>query len=365
MVYAVCQDNHHIIQRRVFLRRLPLAAASALLLAGVPPGWAQRLLSPDQPETPRRSRVVIVRDPRAVEFYTAQTNRVARMVDRGIVALTQAADVTAAWREFAKPNDVVGIKINSQPGPAMGTRREVVCAVVEGLRRAGVPARNIIIWDRSDEDLVAAGWELRDGGDGPLCIATLPNVGWDSRVFYQVPHVGSIIWGDLEFREREMGERSYYSRIVTERVTKLINIPVLIDNRHVGLSGCLYNIAMGSVDNNRRFQTESLHYDAGIAEICARPPISRKLVLNILDALLAQYAGGPAFQPQASWAPGEIYLSRDPVALDALGLAAIEKRRKDAGMPNLRDRARHVHFAAETGIGVDERSKMDIIELNP
>ena len=349
------------------MRGRAVAAAGALLLAAATPGWAQQPLpsAPREPEPPRRSRVVIVRDPKAVDFYVAQTNRVARMVDRGIVALTQAADVAAAWRQFARPNDVVGIKINSLPGPAMGTRREVVSAVVEGLRRAGVPAKNIIIWDRSEDNLVAAGWDLRDSGDGPLCMATLPNVGWDSHVYYQVPHVGSIIWGDQEFRERDIGERSYYSRIVTERVTKLINIPVLMDNRHVGLSGCLYNIAMGSVDNNRRFQTESLHYDAGIAEICARPPISEKLVLNILDGLVAQYAGGPMFQPQASWTPGEIYLSRDPVALDALALAAIEKRRKDAGMPSLRDRARHIHFAVEMGVGVDDRSRMDIIELNP
>lgn len=349
------------------MRRLGAAAPVALWLAAAAPGGAQRLSPPGQPEAeaPRRSRVVIVRDLRAVAFYSPQTNRVARMIERGIVALTQAADATAAWREFAKPEDVVGVKINSLPGPAMGTRHEIVDAVVNGLRRAGVPAKHIIIWDRADENLVAAGWELHESGEGPLCMGTLPNVGWDSRTYYQVPHVGSVIWGDLEFGEREIGARSYYSRIVTERVTKLINIPVLMDNKHVGLSGCLYNIAMGSVDNNRRFQTESLHYDAGIAEICARPPVSAKLVLNILDSLVAQYAGGPAFQPQATWTPGEIWLSRDPVALDALALAAIEKRRKAAHMPSLRDRGRHVHFAAEMGAGVDERSKMDIVELGP
>ena len=117
--------------------------------------------------------------------------------------------------------------------------------------------------------------------------------------------------------------------------------------------------------DNRRFQTESLHYDAGIAELCARPPISEKLVLNILDSLVAQYAGGPSFQPQATWTPGEIWLSRDPVALDALALEAVEKRRKAANMPKLDERGRHVRFAAEMGVGVDQRSKMDIVELNP
>ncbi|MBI5687792.1 MAG: DUF362 domain-containing protein [Verrucomicrobia bacterium] len=354
------------MQRRAFLRQLGAVAAGALLFAAAAPGRAQRPSLSDSPaEVARRSRVVIVRDARSVEFYSPQIERVTRMIERGLVALTQAADATAAWREFAKPEDVVGIKINSLPGPAMGTRHEIVNAVVNGLRRAGVPARNIIIWDRSDENLVAAGWELRDSGEGPLCFGTMPNVGWDSRVYYRVPHVGTVIWGDLEFGERELSERSYYSRIVSERVTKLINIPVLMDNKHVGITGCLYNIAMGSVDNNRRFQTESMHYDAGIAELCVRPPISEKLVLNILDSLVAQYAGGPRFEPQATWTPGEIWLSRDPVALDALALEAVEKRRKAANMPSLRDRGRHVRFATEMGAGVDNRSKMDIVELNP
>ncbi len=343
------------------MRRLIAAAAGLLLLADAATTRAQQ----SSTESTRRSRVVIARDPRSVDFYEAQTNRVTRMVERGILALTQAPDATTAWREFVQPNDVVGIKINSLPGPSMGTRREVVIAVVEGLKRAGVPARNIIIWDRSEDSLVAAGWDLHDGGEGPMCIATLPNIGWDSHTYYQVPHVGTVIWGDLEFRERDISERSYYSRIVTERISKLINIPVLMDNRHVGVTGCLYNVAMGSVDNNRRFQTESLHYDAGIAEICGRPPINRKLVLNILDGLVAQYAGGPVFQPQACWTPGEIYLSRDPVALDALALAAIEKRRKEAGIPSLRERAHHIHYAAEMGVGVDDPARMDIIELNP
>ncbi len=349
------------------MRRLGAAATVGLWLSVVTPNGAQRPFLPEPPaaKETRPSRVVIVRDPRAVEFYTPQTERVTRMMDRAMVALTGAADAVAAWREFVKPGDVVGIKINSLPGPAMGTRHEIVNAVVDSLQRAGVAARNIIIWDRSDENLAAAGWELRESGKGPLCMGTLPNVGWDSRAFYRVPQVGKIIWGDLEFGEREVSERSYYSRLVTERVTKLINIPVLMDNKYVGLSGCLHNIAMGSVDNNRRFQTENLHYDAGIAELCARPPLSEKLVLNIFDALVGQYAGGPLFQPQATWTPAEIWFSRDPVALDALALAAIDKRRKAVRVPVIGDRARHVRFAAEIGVGVAERSKMDIVELNP
>ena len=341
--------------------------AVALLMAMAATVEAQPLQPRESPDAkqPQRSRVVIARDSKAVDFYKPQVDHVARLVERGILALSNEKHIGAAWRQFVKPDDVVGIKINTGYGPVMSTRRAIVDAVVTGLGHAGVPGRNIIIWDRNAEDLTAAGWEIRTEGKGPFCYATLPQAGWDSKVFFQIARAGALIWGDLEFGQRQLSERSFYSRIITQRASKLINIAVLTDNRHVGLAACLHNISIGSVDNNRRFQTETLHYDAGIAEICARPPIRQKLVLNILDALVAQYAGGPAFHPETSWSPGEIYFSRDPATLDALGLAAIEQQRQEAKIPPIGDRARYVQFAVEQGLGTDKRSKMDIIELNP
>jgi hypothetical protein len=347
---------------------MPIALLAAALLAAAATAFAQLVAPREEPGRATRtalSRVVIARDPQAVRFYDPQPDRVRRLVERGMLELTQTTTLAAAWGKFVRPADIVGIKISAAAGPTLSTRRTVVEAVVAGLRAAGVPAHHIIIWDRSADDLVVAGWDIRREGEGPLCYATLPHAGWDPATYYQNPHVGMLIWGDHEFGSRQISERSYYSRIVAQTATKLVNIAVLMDNRHVGLSGCLHNIAMGSVDNNRRFQTEALHYDPGIAEICARPPIRNKLVLNILDALIAQYAGAPTFQPEAAWSPGEIYLSRDPVALDALGLEAIEQRRKDAGIRPIGELARHVRIAAEIKVGVADRARMDIVELNP
>lgn len=354
------------MRHRLSIPPAPVVAVAVALSATT--GISQQVSPRESPwQTMRTSatRVVIARDLQAVRFYDPNPDRVRQLVERGILALTQTTTLAAAWGRFVRPFDRVGIKINSVAGPTMSARRPVVEAVVDGLRAAGVPAHHIIIWDRSADHLVLAGWDLQREGEGPLCYATLPHAGWDPHIYYQTPHVGMLIWGDHEFGSRQLSERSYYSRIVTQTATKLINIAVLMDNRQVGLSGCLQNISMGSVDNNRRFQTEALHYDPGIAELCARPPIRDKLVLNILDALIAQYAGAPSFQPEASWTPGEIYFSRDPVALDALGLEQIERRRKEARMPAIGERARHVRIAAEIGAGVADRASMDIVELNP
>ncbi len=42
-----------------------------------------------------------------------------------------------------------------------GVNPEVAQAVAEGLVEAGVPAKNIIVWDRNIEDLLAAGYDRK------------------------------------------------------------------------------------------------------------------------------------------------------------------------------------------------------------
>jgi len=54
--------------------------------------------------------------------------------------------------------DIVGLKVYSKPGPNSGTRPAVVSAVVQGLIAAGLPPKQVIIWDREEADLREAGF---------------------------------------------------------------------------------------------------------------------------------------------------------------------------------------------------------------
>ncbi len=289
-------------------------------------------------------RVVVVRDPQAIRGGDIAADRVRPMVTAGMRALTGAETDAAAWRHFVSSNDVVGIKIATHAAPLHATRAPVVAAIQAGLTAAGVPAANVIVFDRDPQKLRAAGFA------GTRAVA--PD-GWDAEKFYESRVVGKLIWGDLLFgREAEgFAARSHLPALLTRTITKLINVPVLQDNEATGIAGCLYNMSVGLVDNARRFEFPGQNGDPDIALIYRRPEIRDKVVLHVLDGLVGGFAGGPVFRPKYSWAPATLYFSRDPVAVDTLAVAALDAQRSAAQLPLLAERARHLETAARLQLG--------------
>jgi len=281
------------------------------------------------------------------------------MVSTGITALTGQNDETRAWQQFVSSKDVVGIKVNTQSGPLQVTRPAVVHAILQGLCSAGVAPSRILLWDRDDDKLRAAGYSH------PVT-AVAPD-GWDDNHFYENKLVGKLIWGDRLFgrEEHRLSTRSHLPRLLTQTITKLINVPVLQDHDACGMAGCLYNLSLGAVDNTRRFEMHGQTGDPAIAEICALPFVRSKLVLNIMDALVAGFAGGTSFKPQYSWEAGALYFSQDPVAIDVLGLEQLEAKRREARVPEIGARASHMATAARLGLGTNNRNQIRLIETGP
>ena len=104
------------------------------------------------------ARVVIAEGENLLNAYLADDARVEEVFNRGLTHFTRTTNVAAAWRSLVASNDVVGIKVYSAPGPLTGSRPAVVAAVVHGLRAAGLPASQIIIWDKRTDELRAAGF---------------------------------------------------------------------------------------------------------------------------------------------------------------------------------------------------------------
>ena len=115
---------------------------------------------------------------------------------------------------------------------------------------------------------------------------------------------------------------SHFANIVSHEVNKIINVPVLSDSVRNGVAGCLYNVTIPNIDNWRRFGTPPDFGASSIPEIYADPHIGPKVVLNLMDGLLAQYAGGPESQPGYAFPFATLYASKDPVAIDCHRAAA-------------------------------------------
>jgi hypothetical protein len=81
-------------------------------------------------------------------------------------------------RRLFRPSDVVGLKINALAGRRMSPHPLLVERLCDWLQKAGVPARNIVIWDRSDRELAAAGFRIARSGSGVRCLGTNNDYDW-------------------------------------------------------------------------------------------------------------------------------------------------------------------------------------------
>ena len=140
--------------------------------------------------------------------------------------------------------------------------------------------------------------------------------------------------------------RSYFTKICTEMVTKIINVPIL-KNAGTTITGCMKNLAFGSITNTAR-----LH--------------GQMVVLNILDGMIGCFDGGPAANPQFICPYHSILAGTDPVAIDEVGYRMIlEKRIAEGVQKEEKKGARAFLEMAETlGLGIDNPEKIDLHEIN-
>jgi hypothetical protein len=250
--------------------------------------------------------------------------------------------MASAWQSLISPKEIVGIKVFSSPGPNAGTRPALVGALIEGLLEARVPPTNIIIWDKHQVDLRRAGF-VELGEHYGVQVQGSADCGYDEEVFYSPdrPILGQLVWGDVEFgRKGEgIGRRSFVSKLLTKRITKIISVTPLLNHNSAGVSGHLYSLAMGSVDNTIRFENDVSRLSTAVPEIYALPALGDRVVLNITDALICQYQGEQRGLLHYSTALNELRFSKDPVALDLLSLRELERTRLASKIPILRDQS--------------------------
>jgi hypothetical protein len=346
------------------------------------------------------SPVILAENPDVVQRFAVNAVMARGMLNRALLKLTSAPDIGTAWTRLGvTPQDIVGIKITTMGGPLLSTHWALVQAICDGLQEAGLPPSHIIIWDKSEAQMEVAGYTPVEGSDAHVGIASIfPGTGYDPSVVYKNNLVGSLIWGDSEFASvdptsdlmdaaqgavnaKGFGDapsaggdalsgggfqtstKSHYANLVTNICTKIINVPVLTDNSYIGINGCLGSLALGCVDNNRRFQGDPTYGDPAICQILDRDFMRRKVIIHILDALVVEYAGGPVFNPLFTEPAGAIYVSRDPVAIDSLVLPQLERWRKYNHVDPIGSHARHVADAANYRLGTNDPSRIQRVVL--
>jgi uncharacterized protein (DUF362 family) len=341
-----------------------LRKVALVLFCAIASGRAQ---GPQPAPTP--SIVYAIRNPDAIKQYKTNPRVVREMVNRLVIAVTGQPDVAKAWGSLVSPSDRVGIKISAAGGDLFTTHHDVVNAIVDGLAAAGHSRSSIIVWDRSVGGIKDAGY--RKGVDGYQVKAIPPHDGYDPKAILTAPIVGKLVWGDYEF-VGDIGKMpllaeadatsnvSHFAKIISSEVDKIINVPVMSVSETNGIAGCIYNMTIPNIDNWRRFAQGSRFGAGSLAEIYANPLIAKKVVFNLMDGLIAQYAGGPQPQPNYAVHNATLYASKDPVALDAVALKKLEEWRKRENLRPVAPVAAYIDVASQLGLGNSATNRIEV-----
>jgi hypothetical protein len=294
------------------------------------------------PALPQTSHVVIARDARVLRPDGSIDRPVLeRLLDTAMEKL-EGTSAANAWSQLFSPEDVVGLKVSCLAGKGLSPHPELAELIGSRLTAAGVLPRNIIVWDRTDRDLVRAGFTIARDGSGMRCYGT--NDDYDPEQLESAGSVGSI-----------------FSPIIARRATAIVSMPVLKDHDLAGVTLSMKNF-YGAIHNPNKYHDNNC--SPYVAELNTHPCIRSKLRLVITDALVAQYHGGPSYKPQFAWEYGGIIVARDQVAHDAAGWNIIEGKRKEMGLPTLAESKREPRYiakAAELGLGIADPSRIEVV----
>jgi uncharacterized protein (DUF362 family) len=225
-----------------------------------------------------RSRLVLARDPRLrPSGKSLDRDRVAELLDRAMQTYYDSDDPVEPWRKLVRPGEVVGLKVNCLSGRGNSTTPELVDAVCERLQQAGVPAENIVIWDRLNKDLEKGGFKIAYKGRGVRCFGN-DATGFEDELS-TFGEVGSLV-----------------CRTMTRACDCVINMPVIKDHSIAGITVSLKNM-FGAIHNPNKY-----HLNLGdpyVPDVYNLPEIRNKIRLIICDATTIQYEGGPSYLPYA------------------------------------------------------------------
>ena len=320
--------------------------------------------------------VAVVKNTRSVKENAIVEQEVYDMIARSMLELTGEKKLKKAWRKFVSPGERIGLKVNPVAGKSLSTSHEVVRAVIAQLEESGIKRSQLTIWDRREFELTDVGFTAENypgirivgteqmdkdglyyGKDGKLYGEHMIDRDW----YY---------WADVEgeYDEYTMpymvngGKYSYYTKIVTQDLDKIINIPIL-KNAGMTVTLALKNLAFGSVSNTGRLHAKL--WNETCAQVCAFAPVRDKVVLNIVDGIKGCFNGGPGANPQFFCDYHTIMAGTDPVAVDRIGYDIVLAKRIAEGLQK-EGTPQALEFmlqAEKLSLGVADRSKIEVKEV--
>lgn len=338
------------VTRRSFIQKTGLGIAG-LSVATSFPAKAMNFLSPSV----AKSKVVYIKNPKVIDVDgKIDTDILYKMLEQGMCEFAGTNDIAAVWKQFFTPEDIIGLKLNVNMFTVFeGTEMlhlypRITDTIIKSMTNAGIMEENLILWDRSDQELSDVGYTVQKE-KGALRIMGQKAMRRDQD-------------GDYTDEEFAVGEKTTrVSNILARECTKIINIPVLKSHGRSGVTGALKN-HYGSISNPNQFHDNLCCYP-GIAELNALPPIRDKHALVIGSGLMNVFEGGPRWNRQFMWSDGSLFIGTDPVAVDRVMLKVLDEKRELENLPPVEEKAIHLQLSEEMGLGNSQLENIELKEL--
>ncbi|MEO7412375.1 MAG: DUF362 domain-containing protein [Opitutaceae bacterium] len=268
----------------------------------------------------------------------------------------------------------VGLKIYSDSGPGMATPVALVRAVIAALERRGFEDKDIFLVGLNALRLRMTGY-LPSLVTGQSAFKGHPVYVLESGKFYDplwfydspLPQRFDPVFAEQQTKDvpntstKDEDRKSFLATPLFLETDFWINLPVYTDHSMLGINGALVNATLWNASNTARFFRSPANAPAAVAEMSAIPELRQTWVFTITSLEHYQFVGGPFFNSLYTVSEPVLWLSTDPVILDAMMRDRIDQRRKREGFAPISDEIRTLEFAETLGVGSTDTKAVKVI----
>lgn len=274
------------------------------------------------------------------------------------------------------PRRRAALKVYSDSGAGLATPHELVRAVLGALEQRGFVRDELVIVGLSAARLRDAGFlpPLSAGGgtyEGVPVMTLETGKYYDNAWFYDSPLPSGrtdlsheLNLGELTGSVAETERRSLLPVPLMFDVDFWINLPACSDHPVLGVNGALVNATLWNASNTQRFFRSPANGPAAAAEIAAIPELRATWVCTILSLERYQFIGGPVFNSLYTLSEPRLWLSDNPVMIDALLRERINAGRAEAGFRGLDPGLRLLSYGQQVGLGSSNPTLAEIVPVS-
>lgn len=297
--------------------------------------------------------------------------------DVEVKKLFSAFEVSSGRKLVPGNKKKVGLKIYTDSGPGMATPIKLVKAVIAALEERGYEKENIFLVGLNQLRLRMTGY-LPSLVTGETPFPGHPVYVLESGRYYDpvwfydspLPQRFDPIFAESQTRNepntssKDADRKSFLATPLFLDTDFWINLPVYTDHPVLGVNGALVNATLWNASNTARFFRSTANAPAAVAEMSAIPELRENWEFTITSLEHYQFIGGPFFNSLYTVSEPIIWLSRDPVMLDALMLERLNRVRKRTGFISISDEIRTLDFAEQLGVGSTRTSMVRMISVD-